>query len=258
MKAVWTVLFCALFALAGCAGAEAAPQASWVKAGALLQAAYPDLDKSGIRGLQSHVADFEEALAEADNPTADVDGDVVVLTDGMMDTLVAMAAGQKAFPGKKVVAVNDPYAEMAFLLGSYYNEIGRFTDALRVLQAEKARTTGTSGDHCASLTSERAIALMSLRRLDEALATYDEGLVLDNIDDLGKARMQRGRGYVLTEMNRLDEAEAAYNESLKLEPDNKLAKAELQYIMKLRMGATPTSGGIVAPPPSNPAPEKKD
>jgi tetratricopeptide (TPR) repeat protein len=135
-------------------------------------------------------------------------------------------------------------------LGSYYNEIGRFDDAFRVL--DKGMTMSVLvdlkfGNHLPLLASERALSLARLGRLPDALAAYDEGLKLAAIDDKGKARMHRGRGYVLTEMERLDEAEAAYRESLKFEPDNKIAKGELDYILRLRLGGAKAPSGIIAP-----------
>jgi tetratricopeptide (TPR) repeat protein len=179
-----------------------------------------------------------------------------VLTDGPTDTLfslVATAAASDKNPGasgKKAVAVNNPYPPISLYIGSYYNEIGRFEDALRALDRGLAlySTHGVEfGMHQPGLVSERAIALARLNRLPEALTAYEDGLKLAGIDDGGRARMHRGRGYVLTEMGRLDEAEAAYRESLKLEPDNKIAKGELDYIARLRAGGSTVPGSVIAP-----------
>jgi tetratricopeptide (TPR) repeat protein len=209
----------------------------WVKAQAVWDAALPDLKAGGIRALSSHVDDFEQALANMDKSCeTPKEADFVVLTDGMMETMIALAAAGKNFAGKKVVAIHDPYPMIALYLASYYNETRHYADALRVLERERSVNKGTLGDTRAALTSERAVALGQLRRLDEALAVYEEGLKLDNINDKGKARMHRGRGFVLTELDRLDEAAAAYEESLKLEPGNYVATHELEYIMKLKMG----------------------
>jgi len=231
---------------------HAAVTPPWEKAQALLDKVMPELLAGGIKALAPHVDEFEQALADADKPFDSGDANtVVLLTDGMMDQMVAVAAATKALPGKKIVTVPDPYPAMALYLGSYYNEIGKPADALRVLEREKKRNIGTTGDHCAGLTSERAIALLQLGRLEESLATYDAGLKLDNIDDSGRARMHRGRGYVLTELGRLDEAEAAYKESLKYEPGNPIALGELDYIAKLKKGGKKAPGGIVLPKSDN-------
>jgi tetratricopeptide (TPR) repeat protein len=244
MRKLLTALLGLFFTLSPALAKDTPP---WENAQAVLDAAAPDLRAGGIRAMGPHAPDFEQALTNADKPYDDGNEDPVLLTDGPMDQVFALAVAAKALPGKKVTTVRDPYAEMALYLASYYNEVGRHEDALRVLEQQKARTVGTFGDHCAALTSERAVALMQLKRLAEALAVYEEGLSLDNIDDSGKARMQRGRGYVLTEMDRLDEAEAAYKESLKLEPGNQLAQGELDYIAKLRAGGDKAPGGIVLP-----------
>jgi len=232
------------------AGVQPAPLAEppWVSARAVLDAAMPDLNEGGIRALAPHVDAFEKALADADKPYAGGDaGEVVLLTDGMMDMIVALAAAGKSHPDRKAVAIDDPFPAIALFLASYYNEVGRFNDALRVVDREFALNQGTLGEHRPALASERAVALVQLYRLAEALAAYEDGLQLPALDDMGKARMHRGRGYVLTEMGRLDEAEAAYRESLKLEPNNKLALDELAYIAKLKAGGAKEPGVTVLP-----------
>ncbi len=254
MKSLLAGLVFALLAVACPAWADA-DCPPWVKAQAVLDAGESDLRSGGIQALSRHVDDFEAALAAMDKACeTPKQADVVVLTDGLTETMIAMAAAQKSHPGQKVLAVHDPYPLIAFYLGSYYNEIRHYDDALRVFDRERSVNQGTLGDTRALLTSERAVALMQLRRLPEALATYEEGLKIANIDDRGNARMHRGRGYILTEMGRLDEAEAAYNESLKLEPGNKVALGELEYIYKLKLGGHKAPGNMMmpnAPPKTN-------
>lgn len=257
MRAFFAAGFIALLLMVVPSHAAVTPP--WEKAQALLDKVTPELAAGGIKALAPHVGEFEQALADADKPFEGGERDtVVLLTDGMMDQMAAIAAASKAMPGKKIVTVPDPYPVMALYLGSYYNEIGKPAEALRVLEREKNRNIGTTGDHVAALTSERAISLLQLGRLGESLATYDEGLKLDNIDDAGKARMHRGRGYVLCEMGRLDEAEAAYKESLKFEPDNRIALSELEYIAKLKKGGKKETGGIVLPKTDNSASQQQD
>lgn len=248
MKALFAAVALAFAAYVGAAHADPAPAEPWVQAQALLDAAMPDINRNGIHGMAGHVEAFEQALTAADAPFQDPahPDRVVLLVDGQQDLAAAQAFAAHAFPGKQVAFVADPYAPMAFFLGCYYNEVHRFDDALRVFLAQKARTTGTFGDHAAMLTSERAVALVGLHRLDEAMAAYDEGLALANIDDRGRARMQRGRGYVFTEQNRLDDAETAYRESLRLEPGNQVALSEMQYIARLRAGGERQPGQIIS------------
>lgn len=253
MKTVIAAVALALGLLIGPVSAEtpAVDCAPWVKATKLLGEAMPDLNARGIRGMSLHVRAFEDALAAMDPPCdRSKDKNIVVLTDGMMDTMVMLTSISKTNPGKDASAVANPYPVMALYLASYYNEVRRFDDALRVLEFEKAHAKSTFGQTRPSLTSERAVALGQLHRLPEALAAYDEGLKLGAIDDVGKARMHRGRGFILTEMERLDEAEAAYRESLKFDPNSALAKRELEYIAKLKIGGqkAPVGAPILSGP----------
>jgi len=239
-------LFFALCPVAASLGAE--DLTPWSKADHALNATLADLKSGGIRALRPHLDDLEEALANADKSFAVPEkGDVIVLADGPADVLMAMAGASQAYPGRKVVAVADPYPAIAFYLGSYYNEIHRPDQALRVLDRQRALEPNSLSVMRPHLVSERAIALSGLKRLPEALAVYEEGLKLGGLSDKDKARMLRGRGFILTDMERLDEAEAAYNESLKVEPDNQIAKQELDYIRRLRLGGNKAASGIVAP-----------
>lgn len=230
--------------------------APWVNAETLLKATLADVAQSGVKGVASHATDIEKALDEGAVCFPRFDGGsgtFFVLTDGMMETLVGLgeaAADQKdgKAKGGKTTALNNPYPFLALYLGSFYNEMQRPEDALRVLDKGMTLMVMPSlAAHAPYLASERALSLARLGRLPEALAAYDDGLKLAAIDDKGKARMQRGRGYVFTEMSRLDEAEDAYKESLKLEPGNRIALGELDYIAKLRAGAEKAPGGITLP-----------
>jgi tetratricopeptide (TPR) repeat protein len=232
----------------------------WEAAQAVLDATNADVaNGGGFSAVQAHLPDLEQALADADKAFAEAGAGTnvtYVLTDGPTDTLFSLTAAAAASDrnsgasGKKTVAVNNPYPQISLYIGANYNEIGKFDEALRALDRGLAlySTHGIEfGAHQPSLVSERAVALARLGRLPEALAAYESGLKLAAIDDKGRARMHRGRGFVLTEMNRLDEAETAYRESLKLEPDNKIAKGELDYIARLRAGEEKQPGAITAP-----------
>ncbi|MDE2134201.1 MAG: tetratricopeptide repeat protein [Alphaproteobacteria bacterium] len=228
----------------------------WVKAQTLLDATLSDLSKGGIMAVAAHVSDLEQALAEAPQAIAAghaETGTITVLTDGPTDTLIALsaAAADKNAAGRQTVAVNNPYPPISLYLGSYYNEIGKPEEALRVLDAGLKlygmRGVFGVGAHRPLLISERGAALASLKRWPEALANYDEGLALTGIDDRDRARLYRGRGFALTELGRLDEAEQAYRDSLKLDPDSKIAEGELDYIARLRAGGAKEPGGITLP-----------
>lgn len=240
--------------------AQAVAPHPWEQARKVLEAATAALQRGGITGLLPQVGDLETALEGADAAYAATDtgsGPITVLTDGPADTLLqlvgAAAAAEKTgntAPGRETIAVPNPYSAISFYLGSYYNEIGRHDEAVRVLDKGLALNAAHGNEFnpvLPSLISERAVALAQLKRFPEALAGYEAGLKLPGIADLHKARMHRGRGYVLTELGRLDEAEEAYRESLKLEPGNRIALNELEYIAHLRAGGEKTSGGLVAP-----------
>ena len=237
----------------------------WEQAQAVVAEVDADVTRKGLRGVGSHVDDLENALAQAPGAfaaaaTGDADA-VYVLTDNPSDTLIALmgaAVADQKNPGaekRRTVAVHNPYPTIALYLGTYYNEIDKPVDALRVFDAEKALPESFRGlfVEAAPIAGERAIALVKLGRLPEALAVYDEGIKLSATDARLRARMQRGRGYVLTELGRLDEAEAAYQESLKIEPDSQLAKRELEYITRLRFGGTPAPSQIITVKPQTPA-----
>jgi tetratricopeptide (TPR) repeat protein len=229
----------------------------WESAAATLKATEADLKTGGILGVRSHVDDLEQALAQAGQsfgPGAFDRGTAYFMADGLTEMLLAMTSAAAAKdPDPKVhksVAIANPYPTISFYLGSYYNEIGRPADALRVLDAGLALPTVMGlgqGEHRPYLMSERGAALIGLKRMPEALTAYDEGLKLPNLQPLNRARLQRGRGFALTELGRLDEAEAAYRESLNSEPGNARAVGELQYIAGLRAGKPATATVITMP-----------
>jgi len=108
------------------------------------------------------------------------------------------------------------------------------------------------GQNLPYVISERGAALNSLKRWDDALADYDDGLKIAGMKDADRARLYRGRGFALTELGRLDDAEAAYNDSLKLAPGNAGALNELKYIASLRAGGPKTPTTLTLPTPSKP------
>ena len=233
----------------------------WVQAKAVLTATQNDFSQNGIQSVANHVNDLEQALANGDKAfTASDPGDgpVVVLADGPAESLIVTAmAGKIAETTKRQVeTIANPYPLIGLYLGSYYNEIGRNDDAVRVLDRAiklSAAPEMRLGQTLPLLLSERGAALAQLRRWDDALADYDDGLKIETMADESRARLYRGRGYALTELNRLDEAEQAYNESLKLAPGNPLATHELQYIAKLKAGAPRSPpGNLTLPAPQKP------
>src|SRR5215469_9159640 len=105
-------------------------------AAAILNATAVDVQTGGVRAVSSHVTDIKNALSEgaaafAMSPSAD--GTLVVPTDGLAEMLIAMAVAKKVPGANHVVAVANPYPMLSLYLGSYYNDIGKFEDAARVL-----------------------------------------------------------------------------------------------------------------------------
>jgi tetratricopeptide (TPR) repeat protein len=226
------------------------PSHPWEKDQYALKELETAVGSAGIIAIKEHVADLENALAHAKlYYLVDEENDRVAYTlvDGPAEALIAMAMATMDHQDKKItqsVAAENPYPHISFLLGNYYNEVGRPDDALRVLNAGLA-LSGVSGmdlgEHRAELISEKGAALVGLHRWQDMLANYDEGLKIDDLANPVKARMERGRGLALTELGRLDEADAAYKQSLTHEPGNTRALNELTYIARLRAGAAPTA-----------------
>ena len=217
-------------------------------------AAQPDLQKASIRALASHAADFEAALkrgAQYFPGGVVVDGRRYVLADGPTETLAVALKGAVGDPKDPahlpVAALPNVYTMIALELGTYYNEMDRQEDGIRALDQGLMLSPYPKegmGAHAAEIIGEKGFALGSEKKLDEALATYQDGLKLKAIQPRDRARLERGEGFVLTEMNKLDDAEAAYKASLSDEPNNQRALNELAYIAKLR------AGGPKAPPES--------
>lgn len=258
------VVCAAYLAMAGVVQAQTAqptplPDGPWKEARAVLDAMLADLQKHGVQGVQPHVADLERVLGRADQAyaaaRAGTKDTMYVLTNGLTETLGALAAAAMhkipGAEGRTVQAIENPYPAVGFFLGSYYNEVHRPADALRVLDVAlglpRAAPGIATGQFRPNLIGERATALVALKRWSEALAAYDEGLAIQPLPPKDKARLMRGRGIPLSELGRLDEAEKAYRDSLVIEPNNPIALNELTYIAHLRSGAPATATRQVLP-----------
>lgn len=249
-------LFVSLLVLAPTARADdAAPVKTasatpWVDDLTLMKAVEQDVQAKGILSVQTRLTALEAALANAKHSTelaAAQTPTSFVLTNGLADVIgsmaIATAMTKKDGAVKQVDAIADPYQPIAMFLGTYYDEVGKPDEALRVLELGLALASEVS-DMRAPLLTERGAALMGLKRWDDVLANEDMGLKLVKLENIDKARFYRARGFALTELNRLDEAEAAYKESLNLEPGNQLATRELNYIHGLKMGGARASSGL--------------
>jgi tetratricopeptide (TPR) repeat protein len=222
------------------AGAAASPPAHpWDDARQIYERTLSDYRQGGFGAIAPHLAELEAALAQAGNPVRKVivdDGATYVLAESPAEASAAAATAPA------VTAVSDPYPELCLMLGSYYNEVGRFEDADRVLGVGLTAAPSNS-----ILASEKGAALVGQHRWPEALAQYQSGLAIAGLEPSDRARLLRGTGEALTELDRLDEAEAAYKASLELAPGNPLALNELAYIARLRAGRAPTSPQLFVP-----------
>jgi tetratricopeptide (TPR) repeat protein len=228
----------AMLAVLLAAPALANDASPWLDDTTLLHQTQSEVGSQGLGAVAPHAAALEKALTGAPHSIALARAAGFVLTDGPADTLVSLMAASKDH--KNVSALPDPYPLIGLYLGSYYDEIGRREDGLRALDAGLAISTLSSVRP--ALLIERGAALNGLHRSAEALADFEGGLKIPNVDVHLRAAMMRGRGFALTELNRLDEAEAAYQDSLKVEPGNPRAENELRYIAKLRAGGSRVEG----------------
>ena len=234
----------ALATLCAPATGAATPARPWEDADVLFNQAAADYQQRGFAGIAPLAVDLESALSTAGSPirkTFRYDDVTYVLVDSPLESQLASALSQGG-DGRRVVRISDPYPRLSFLLGAYYNEVGRYDDAIRVMDLGLGAAPNSP-----MLVAEKGASLQALHRWPDALAQYEGGLALPDLPALDRARMLRGQGACFTETGRLDDAEAAYRASLELEPGNELARNELQYIAGLRAGRPAGPGEIVAP-----------
>jgi tetratricopeptide (TPR) repeat protein len=256
MKQILLSLFA--YACLSVAGHTQPAANDWEHAASLLAATKADVQSANITAVERHRSDLEFALAGARDAIVTAAAHNIVLTDGGAETIMALssAALDKSKAPNSIQALQNPYPSIALYLGSYYDEIGKPADAVRVLDLGLSTFSEPGvdlGAHIPILLGERGAALNILHRSSEALASYDRALAVPDQPDTDRARLQRGRGFSLTELNRLDEAEAAYKDSLKLEPGNERAEHELNYIAQLKSGVAPTQGYLATVKPGQPA-----
>jgi tetratricopeptide (TPR) repeat protein len=147
---------------------------------------------------------------------------------------------------RKLTWFGSAYPRAFYYLGFLRVKGKRYAEAIEFLERGSALEPTNP-----KFSFEKAMALMQMRRFDEALALFESvSNVGPHVSPNDVARALRGRGAVSIEAGQLDRAEAAFRESLKWEPESKVALNELLYIAELRrgMGAAPaeittSSGG---------------
>jgi tetratricopeptide (TPR) repeat protein len=241
MRRIWFAFVAIVLVILGSVAIAQAAGGVWERDGALIGQVVADVRAGGIKAVGPRAAALKKALAGAKTlfpgPT-EADGTRYVLTDGVTETTVVLA---RMVRGKKgdVTALANPYPIIALILGSYYVETRKFSDAVKALDAGLALSPlpkDRLGATVPKLLSERGIALSQLKRWKEALASYDAALAIKSVDKPVRGMLHRGRGFVLIEMGRLVDAEAAYKSSLKFDPGNAIAANELAYIKGLKAG----------------------
>ena len=117
------------------------------------------------------------------------------------------------------------YAEALNNRGNALHELKRLDEAL----ASYDRALALQPDY-AEAFNNRGIALHELKRLDEALASYDRALALKP----DHAEAFNNRGNALRELKRFDEALASYDRALAAKPDHAHAfSGAADCVMKL-------------------------
>lgn len=240
------------------AKAEAAAARPWEPARVLLDAAVARLKAGGIRAIEPQVPELENALTQAPAAIAKARSEPnrVWLVDGLPETMAGALTGAANAGGTPPSVLESPYPLISMILGSYYVEMRRPNDALRVLEAGLALPPAVPGvprSMVPALSVERANALGLTGRWQDALVAWERALKLPELSDPVKARILRGRGVALIELKRLNEAEQTFRSALALEPGNANAQNELAYIAALRAGRPAVKPDIrTGAPPTQP------
>jgi tetratricopeptide (TPR) repeat protein len=130
--------------------------------------------------------------------------------------------------------VSADWCDALYLATYSYVELGQLDKALDAITRAVALAP-LKGQY----KVERGFVLRGLGRLDDAMASYQEGangLDVGEDADRWKAASLRGVGWVHAERKQWDAAEKALRKSLELEPDNQMALGELAYIAETRKG----------------------
>jgi tetratricopeptide (TPR) repeat protein len=111
---------------------------------------------------------------------------------------------------RRVLATAPDRADALHLLGVVAYQVGFHAIAIELI-AQAIQLNGNNSLYY----SNRGLALQGLKRLDEALASYDRGLALAP----GNAEIFNNRGLALAELKRFAEALESYERGLAIKPD---------------------------------------
>ena len=136
---------------------------------------------------------------------------------------------------KRLVWVTPSYSKMYYLLAFIAVERKDWTNAMNYV--DKGLTL--EPDH-PLLLCEKAMIFLHMNRQTEAYNLFMKAIDIRTwAPPEQSARAMRGAAVALIDLKRLDEAEEMLKKSLELEPDNEVAKNELGYIENLRKGGMP-------------------
>ncbi|MNY01061.1 Tetratricopeptide repeat protein [compost metagenome] len=219
----------------------------------LLERAMRDVQARGFAGLDRHLPGLRRALDGAPAAYPQMEqrgkGEWILRSDDLGETMVLASVIQSMAGGEGVDAVTvrrqaNVYPLIALILGSEAVERRHLDEAVKVLDRGLAMQ-----DDDWMLLKEKASALQSGGRHDEALAVLDQALASDSLRILMNAGpLHRGRGFSLIEQGRLKEARAAYDAALELDPEDGHAKRQLAYIDGLEAGQPSVAGSVILPP----------
>jgi tetratricopeptide (TPR) repeat protein len=202
---------------------------------ATVKVAIEAVESGGLQALEAHVPSLQRVLDEAPPSYPNIelkDGVVQIRAIDMTDFLVLSLAAGQAHRGRTAIMAFNTYPTAAFLLGSIAVAQARPEEALTALN----RGLALQPEHDL-LVSEKIVATTQLGRHEEAFKLVDQHLQSARIAlSPRRALFLRHKGYALIELKRLDEAEASYKAALKLEPNHRGSKNQLAYIKELRKG----------------------
>lgn len=169
-------------------------------------------------------------------------GDKVFAAYWDQEHFAACAAKDAESKGNKRVSWVQPSYSKAYYLLAYMAAESRDTvEAKRYID----KALELEPDH-PTLLCEKGMILHLMGAHEESVGCY--GAVIHSrrcATNYERARALRGQGVSLIDLGRLDEAEKALKESLQIAPGDKIALNELEYIRRIRSGASPNAPSVI-------------
>ncbi|HEY3446645.1 MAG TPA: tetratricopeptide repeat protein [Myxococcales bacterium] len=176
----------------------------------------------------------------------EVDGGLVIKFWDQREFFHYVTFGKARGEEKAVRWMKSAYPRAFYYLGFLKTKLGDPEQALAFLDAGLALEPTN-----AKLVCEKAQALISLKRHEEALALYrtlkEPG---PHVSAHDVAMGLRGQGSILVDLGDLHRAREAFERSLEIEPGSEVALGELDYIAHLLRGGKPFEGSVTTVTPS--------